>query len=106
MILLFNFLSIKRVWNTKKYIVTQDNIIIRDSVVGAQYRSHNLKGVTNIKLNQSPFGEKFDYGTLTIYFMGGSFITLTHISSPVEHLDNINALINKGFIETETTFNA
>lgn len=101
-ILLISYLVTKRTWLTKKYIISPETILIVDSVAGAQYRSHNLKGVTNIKLHQSPFAKQFNYGTITVYFMGGSFITLTHISEPVVHLNNINALINKGYIEASS----
>lgn len=101
LILVGSFIINKRVWVSKEYILTPETVTIADGSWGSKYRSFSLKGLTNTRLAQSLVGKKLNYGTITLYFLGGNSVNLTNISDPIKHLDDVNSLLYKGYIETE-----
>lgn len=99
LILVGSFIINKRVWVSKEYILTPETVTIADGSWGAKYRSFSLKGLTNTSLAQSLLGKSLNYGTITLYFLGGNSVNLTNIADPIKHMDDVNSLLYKGYIE-------
>lgn len=93
-IVLFIILE-KRNLKTKTYIITQDTITSTTNIFGLKKRTYNVRGLTHMELSQNVVGKLLNYGTVTIYFMGGSFISIRNIPEPSEHLEKIQEIINK-----------
>jgi len=70
-----------------------------DGILGSRERIHNLKGATHMQLYQDPIAKHFNYGTITIFFLGGSEVNLTNIRNPHIRLTHIQSLLDKGYIE-------
>lgn len=86
-------------WKSKEYIISPDRIIIIDGIFGKRQRVHNVKGNTGMQLHQTPIKKFFDYGTITLSFMGGEKVTITNVSKPEKKILLIEELIDKGEVE-------
>lgn len=86
-------------WSTKEYIFTQDTVTIIDGLMNVRRRSNNLKGMVGADITQTYIAKKFNYGTITINFMGGGSLRIRNIHQPVQHLTNVHRLINDGKLD-------
>lgn len=102
-ILLFIFTSIiavtliyfeQRRLSDEHYIVTATNVESISRTFGSKHSAYSLKGLTSISVDQSAVAKIFDYGTISLKFMGGGVCELKHVQDPENMLIKIQQIIN------------
>lgn len=90
-------ISKKLIWRTKEYVINKDRVIVMDGIIGSRERINNLKGLTNMQFYQDALGKHFNYGTITLYFLGGGEVNFRDIDTPHLYMKNIQSLIDNGY---------
>lgn len=81
----------------RRYEITQEQVITYDGISKCNQYISNLKGMIGMELTESFLGRYFDYGTITLKFLGGTEVPISNIDHPEIYIQKITELTTKGF---------
>jgi len=86
----------KSQFNCRRYEITQDTVITFDGIVSCKQRVNNMKGMIGMELDEDSIGKMFNYGTITLKFLGGAEVRIVDIDNPEIYIPKITEIVNKG----------
>ncbi|MBI2414621.1 hypothetical protein HYV31_02115 [candidate division WWE3 bacterium] len=87
-------LSAKSLFKATRYVINKDRVDVWEKGFTSKHYSYGMRGYTSMKLDKSGFGNLYDYGKLTLFFMGGSQVELRNIEDPEKVMTQIEEILN------------
>lgn len=75
-------------------MINQDRVDVWETGLSSKHSSFNMRGYTSMKLDKSGLGNIYDYGKLTLFFMGGTQVELRNIEDPELIMSQIEEILN------------